>query len=91
MKNPFKNKKGSFMGIIPMVVGLIIIMAILVLQTPILGGIITATPTQTGAMSYAQGNITAGIASGATMEGIIPTVAAGVILLSLLMVLSHKA
>ena len=92
MKNILKAKKGNMVDFaVSGVVGFIVIGVILYVMFPILGGVSAATPTQTGAMLGAQNNITANIASGANLAGIVEIVLAATVILGvLIMGLVHR-
>jgi hypothetical protein len=82
-----ENRKGEMANFaISGVLALIVVGVILYIMFPILGGVAAATPTQTGALAGAQGNVTAAIASGATLVGIVEIVIAAVVILGVLMI-----
>lgn len=92
MKNILKAKKGNMVDFaVNGVIGFIVIGVILYIMFPILGGVSSATPTQTGAMLGAQNNVTANVAAGANLAGITEIVLAATVILGvLIMGLVHR-
>jgi cytochrome b len=81
------NNKGNMMNFAIMSVITFIVVSYMLQLTPtMLGAVISATPTQTGAMAGMQGNVTNNIAAGGTLMSTADLVIPIVMVLGLLLI-----
>ena len=81
------NKKGNILGVaVTGIIAFIVVAYMLQLTPTMLGAVISATPTQTGAMLGMQNNVTANIAAGGTLLSTSELVIPIIVILGMLLV-----